>query len=182
MLQQALTSGCCVALQAVIHCEIVRQAARVVAMDRERLRSGDRACVRFRFLQRPEYLTPGAQPFDRRWWDALRLKTFSRFFTVFHLLSPSKEQRLDSALLRGSLGAPPAGALHVNAVARADGVGGSCRDALCVPRGPHQGHRHGGQLRLIATCSIPLLALCDCKIGACVTWSTCGTGTCSRHR
>jgi GTPase len=29
--------------QAVIHCEIVRQAARVVAMDRERLRSGDRA-------------------------------------------------------------------------------------------------------------------------------------------
>ena len=28
--------------QAVIHCEIVRQAARVVAMDRERLRSGDR--------------------------------------------------------------------------------------------------------------------------------------------
>ncbi|KAK9908835.1 hypothetical protein WJX75_003542 [Coccomyxa subellipsoidea] len=47
--------------QAVIHCEIVRQAARVVAMDRERLRSGDRACVRFRFLQRPEYLTPGTR-------------------------------------------------------------------------------------------------------------------------
>mmetsp|Transcript_39503 Transcript_39503/g.87887 ORF Transcript_39503/g.87887 Transcript_39503/m.87887 type:complete len:658 (-) Transcript_39503:428-2401(-) len=42
--------------QAVIHCEIVRQAARVVAMDCERLRSGDRACVRFRFIQRPEYL------------------------------------------------------------------------------------------------------------------------------
>ncbi|KAK9810446.1 hypothetical protein WJX72_010850 [[Myrmecia] bisecta] len=47
--------------QAVIHCEIVRQAARVVAMDRERLRSGDRACVRFRFLQRPEYLTAGTR-------------------------------------------------------------------------------------------------------------------------
>lgn len=45
--------------QAVIHCEIIRQAARVVAMDQERLRSGDRACVRFRFLQRPEYITPG---------------------------------------------------------------------------------------------------------------------------
>lgn len=50
----------CVA-QAVIHCEIVRQAARVVAMDCERLRSGDRACVRFRFLQRPEYLTAGTR-------------------------------------------------------------------------------------------------------------------------
>lgn len=47
--------------QAVIHCEIVRQAARVIAMDRERLRSGDRACVRFRFLQRPEYLTAGTR-------------------------------------------------------------------------------------------------------------------------
>ena len=48
-------------MQAVIHCEIVRQAARVVAMDCERLRSGDRACVRFRFLQRPEYLTSGTR-------------------------------------------------------------------------------------------------------------------------
>jgi len=47
--------------QAVIHCEIIRQAARVVAMDRERLRSGDRACVRFRFIQRPEYITPNAR-------------------------------------------------------------------------------------------------------------------------
>lgn len=47
--------------QAVIHCEIVRQAARVIAMDKERLRSGDRACVRFRFLQRPEFLTAGTR-------------------------------------------------------------------------------------------------------------------------
>ncbi|CAD7702796.1 unnamed protein product [Ostreobium quekettii] len=47
--------------QAVIHCEIVKQSAKVVAMDRERLRSGDRAVVRFRFLQRPEYLTPGSR-------------------------------------------------------------------------------------------------------------------------
>ncbi|GAX75720.1 hypothetical protein CEUSTIGMA_g3163.t1 [Chlamydomonas eustigma] len=47
--------------QAVIHCEIIRQAARVVAMDCERLRSGDRACVRFRFIQRPEYITPNTR-------------------------------------------------------------------------------------------------------------------------
>eukprot|EP01025_Chloroclados_australasicus_P011729 TRINITY_DN1518_c0_g1_i3.p2 TRINITY_DN1518_c0_g1~~TRINITY_DN1518_c0_g1_i3.p2 ORF type:complete len:351 (-),score=33.85 TRINITY_DN1518_c0_g1_i3:149-1201(-) len=45
--------------QAVIHCEIIRQSARVIAMDKERLRSGDRACVRFRFMQRPEYITEG---------------------------------------------------------------------------------------------------------------------------
>jgi GTPase len=37
------------------------QAARVIAMNSELLRSGDRACVRFRFLQRPEYLTPGTR-------------------------------------------------------------------------------------------------------------------------
>lgn len=47
--------------QAVIHCEIIRQAARVVAMDCERLRSGDRACVRFRFIQRPEYITSNSR-------------------------------------------------------------------------------------------------------------------------
>lgn len=42
-----------------MHPRVPTQAARVVAMDRERLRSGDRACVRFRFLQRPEYLVCG---------------------------------------------------------------------------------------------------------------------------
>ena len=40
--------------QAVIHLGIVRQAAQVVAMDRDNLRSGDRAVVRFRFLGHPE--------------------------------------------------------------------------------------------------------------------------------
>lgn len=45
--------------QAVIHCEIIRQAARVIAMDSEQIRSGDRAAVRFRFISRPEYLRPG---------------------------------------------------------------------------------------------------------------------------
>lgn len=47
--------------QAVIHCEIIRQAAKVVAMDCEKLRSGDRAIVRFRFLVRPEYVIRGTR-------------------------------------------------------------------------------------------------------------------------
>jgi len=47
--------------QAVIHCEIIRQAAKVVAMDCEKLRSGDRAIVRFRFLVRPEYVCRGTR-------------------------------------------------------------------------------------------------------------------------
>ena len=42
-------------------CFLYAQAAKVIAMNSELLRSGDRACVRFRFLQRPEYLTPGTR-------------------------------------------------------------------------------------------------------------------------
>merc|ERR1712176_997257 len=47
--------------QAVIHCEIIRQAVKVVAMNCEKLRSGDRAIVRFRFLVRPEYVCTGTR-------------------------------------------------------------------------------------------------------------------------
>ena len=47
--------------QAVIHCEIVKQAAKVIKMNKEQLRSGDRASVRFRFLMRPEYLKKGSR-------------------------------------------------------------------------------------------------------------------------
>ena len=53
--------------QAVIHCEIVRQAARVVAMDRERLRSGDReppayalACTAGSIIVASICVTPGS--------------------------------------------------------------------------------------------------------------------------
>lgn len=45
----------------MIHCEIVKQSAKVVAMEKELLRSGDRAVVRFHFLQRPEYLSLGSR-------------------------------------------------------------------------------------------------------------------------
>lgn len=47
--------------QAVIHCEIVRQSAMVIDMDKNRLRSGDRARVTMRFLSRPEYLVAGTR-------------------------------------------------------------------------------------------------------------------------
>ncbi|KAI9188416.1 hypothetical protein H9P43_002807 [Blastocladiella emersonii ATCC 22665] len=46
---------------AVIYCGSVRQAARVVWVERDRrVRTGDRARVRFRFLNHPEYLAVGA--------------------------------------------------------------------------------------------------------------------------
>jgi GTPase len=47
--------------QAVVHAGVVRQSAVVVAMSKDLLRSGDRAHVRFRFLQRPEFLASGVR-------------------------------------------------------------------------------------------------------------------------
>eukprot|EP00842_Homolaphlyctis_polyrhiza_P001371 jgi/Hompol1/2234/HPOL_005177-RA len=42
--------------QAMLHCGGVRQTARIVGMSKQILRTGDRAIVRFRFIQHPEYL------------------------------------------------------------------------------------------------------------------------------
>lgn len=45
--------------QAVLHAGIIRQTASIEYIDRECLRTGDKALVRFRFLARAEYLVPG---------------------------------------------------------------------------------------------------------------------------
>nr|KAJ3423176.1 hypothetical protein HK105_000991 [Polyrhizophydium stewartii] len=47
--------------QAMLHCGGVRQTARIVGMSKQILRTGDRAIVRFRFMQHPEYLKPGTR-------------------------------------------------------------------------------------------------------------------------
>lgn len=45
--------------QPVIHCSCVRQSAKIIKMDSESIRTGDKATVRFRFMFRPEYLRLG---------------------------------------------------------------------------------------------------------------------------
>jgi GTPase len=45
--------------QAVVHCGVIRQAAKVVEMDRELLRAGDKGTIRFRFMYHPEHLKEG---------------------------------------------------------------------------------------------------------------------------
>lgn len=45
--------------QAVIHCGVTRQAAQILDMSNDVLRSGTRSKVRFRFLYRPEFLKGG---------------------------------------------------------------------------------------------------------------------------
>lgn len=42
--------------QAVIHCGVIRQAAKIVSISKEYLRMGDKGYVHFRFMYRPEYL------------------------------------------------------------------------------------------------------------------------------
>jgi GTPase len=46
--------------QALIHCGIIRQAAQVMSMSEELLRTGDKALVTFRFMYHGEYLVPGS--------------------------------------------------------------------------------------------------------------------------
>lgn len=43
----------------MLHVGPVSQTCAIIDIDREYIRSGDRATVAFRFVQRPEYLSPG---------------------------------------------------------------------------------------------------------------------------
>ena len=45
--------------QAVVHCGVIRQAAKVAEMNKELLRTGDKGHIKFRFMYRPEYLKVG---------------------------------------------------------------------------------------------------------------------------
>ncbi|KAF2084613.1 GTP-binding protein [Saccharata proteae CBS 121410] len=47
--------------QAMLHVGPVSQTCAIIDIDRSYIRTGDRATVAFRFVQRPEYLTPGAR-------------------------------------------------------------------------------------------------------------------------
>lgn len=45
--------------QAVVHCGVIRQAAKVVELDKQYMRSQDMGVIRFRFMYRPEYVKKG---------------------------------------------------------------------------------------------------------------------------
>jgi len=46
--------------EAVMHCGVIRQSVRIVKMDRELLRSGDKGQITFRFMFNSEYLKPNS--------------------------------------------------------------------------------------------------------------------------
>jgi len=47
--------------QAVVHCGVAQQTARILDIDKEYIRTGDKAKVRFRFMYWPEYLKEGSR-------------------------------------------------------------------------------------------------------------------------
>eukprot|EP00004_Rigifila_ramosa_P011212 TRINITY_DN2376_c0_g1_i1.p1 TRINITY_DN2376_c0_g1~~TRINITY_DN2376_c0_g1_i1.p1 ORF type:complete len:767 (+),score=201.43 TRINITY_DN2376_c0_g1_i1:2457-4757(+) len=71
--------------QPVIHCSAVRQAARILSMDAELLRTGDRANVRFRFLYRSEFLRVG----DRVIFREGRTKGIGKIVALHPPLAPT---------------------------------------------------------------------------------------------
>lgn len=44
--------------QAMVHCGSMRQTATIIHMDKDHLRTGDKAMVRFRFIKQPEFVKP----------------------------------------------------------------------------------------------------------------------------
>lgn len=47
--------------QAMVHCGSTRQTATIISMDKEHLRTGDKATCLFRFIKNPEYLHSGTR-------------------------------------------------------------------------------------------------------------------------
>ena len=45
----------------LVHCGSSKQTASIVSMNKEHLRTGDKATCLFRFIKNPEYLRPGAR-------------------------------------------------------------------------------------------------------------------------
>ena len=59
ILHHSTTIGC--GYQPVIHCGVLRQSAEMMAIkERETLKTGERATVKFRFLYFADYILPGA--------------------------------------------------------------------------------------------------------------------------
>ena len=47
--------------QPVVHCGGISQSAKICEIDKEYLRTGDKAKIRFKFMNRPEYIVTGTR-------------------------------------------------------------------------------------------------------------------------
>jgi len=51
-----MSGNSCLLPRPAVHCGSIRQTATILTMNRECLRTGDKASVHFRFIKTPEYL------------------------------------------------------------------------------------------------------------------------------
>ncbi|KND01799.1 uncharacterized protein SPPG_03590 [Spizellomyces punctatus DAOM BR117] len=80
--------------QAMLHCGCVRQTAKIIGMDKQVLRTGDRAFVRFRFIQHPEYLKEGTRLLFRE-GRTKGVGKVVRLFTEAEALKPNPHPQED---------------------------------------------------------------------------------------
>jgi hypothetical protein len=45
----------------LVHCGSIRQTATILTMNKDHLRTGDKALVHFQFIKQPEFLRPGTR-------------------------------------------------------------------------------------------------------------------------
>ncbi|KAK8744704.1 hypothetical protein OTU49_000574 [Cherax quadricarinatus] len=75
--------------QAMVHVGSVRQTASIIAMDKECLRTGDKAIVHFRFIKHPEYLKNGLKMVFREG----RTKAVGRVLEVIPKIASLQHQK-----------------------------------------------------------------------------------------
>eukprot|EP01114_Cavostelium_apophysatum_P005599 TRINITY_DN1678_c0_g1_i3.p1 TRINITY_DN1678_c0_g1~~TRINITY_DN1678_c0_g1_i3.p1 ORF type:complete len:239 (-),score=82.14 TRINITY_DN1678_c0_g1_i3:44-760(-) len=85
--------------QAVIHCGVAQQTARLVDLDKEYIRTGDKAKVRFRFMYWPEYVKEGSRLIFREG----RTKGIGRITRII----PEEEELGDQAGKKNRKGSKP---------------------------------------------------------------------------
>ena len=56
-----LVSSLSLSLSSLVHCGSTRQTASIISMNKDHLRTGDKASCRFRFIKTPEYIHVGAR-------------------------------------------------------------------------------------------------------------------------
>jgi len=138
--------------EAVVHCGTTQQCARIIDIDRDVIRTGDKAKVRFRFQARPEFLQPGTRLIFREGKAKGIGRVTQLFTTPLVPAAPTPAAASASSSSSTTPTAPEASAStttttslsksgeHKVARHEGGGVGGSRPDH---PK-PHHPPRHGG--------------------------------------
>lgn len=94
--------------QAMVHVGSVRQTASIIAMDKECLRTGDKAVVHFRFIKHPEYLKNNLKMVFREG----RTKAVGRVLEVIPKMASLQNQKNNHKIMKMVKQAGGDGSLH----------------------------------------------------------------------